>query len=460
MNNLIFYFFITIFSSSVWANNLFYISADGVRVRATPQASARVLGQLDINDQVKQIPPTVSSESDFVQIEIIQTANTIINSDQYFIAKEFLLERPVDYKQFRGRYFVVMNVASEILRLYERICVDQYCYNKMLLESETVVGEDKNNPKDAPGKGRTILGSYRLSGWKKFYEDTLGHYPAWYDDAYPSVPPAGTKKATRWLADKYMPVDANGKRNGKMRGAFGWYTAFLAPEPYGQWIHGTMGWGEDKDYYIQASKKLLPNILFDPRSSGCIRNNNEAIAYLRQFLETGAPIIKIYAQEKVFDPTSPMYQNKTKEWDYVLTKHKIQKAQRAEVIQALGTNSLELDAYWKAKRSGSEIILDPLDPLNEVIEVGKYTMDIHPDASEFVPGERMSRIGRKINRTGNVYGIKSREMSGVFFVDTGLLAYYAHPRTVVEVSGFMDEITPPWMQATPLSATARERHRH
>lgn len=447
MNNLFLYFLITIFSSSVWAQNIFYISANGVRVRAMPNDTARVLGLLNINDQVKKVDATLSLDPNFVQIEIIQTASIIINSDRYFISKNFLLDRAEDYKNFKGRYFVVMNVASEILRLYEKICVDNYCYNKMLFETETVVGEDKKNPKDAPGKGRTILGSYRLTGWKKFYEDAQGHYPAWYNDSYPRLPSAGVKMPRQWILDKYMPKDSNGNRTGKMRGAFGWYTAFLAPEPYGQWIHGTLGWGEDRDYYIQATKKFLPNILFDPRSSGCIRNNNEAIAYLRQFLDTGTPIIKIYAEERIFDPTSPMYKEKTKNWDYVLTKHLIQKAQRDEVIKALGTNSIELDAYWRAKRSGSEIILDPLDPLNEVLEVGSYTMDIHPDATEFIPGERMSRIGRKINRTGNVYGIKSVDMAGVFFVDTGLLVNYNHPRTVLEVSGFKDEITPPWMSA-------------
>lgn len=443
MNRMLLFFIIAIFTTNTWSGERFYISSDSVRVRSAPHESAKIMGFLDTNDQIRQIPHSLISE--FIEIQIVETKNIILPSEKYYIAKEFLLEKPIDYKEFTGKYFVVMNVASEILRLYERICVDNYCYNKMLLETETVVGEDKNNPKDAPGKGRSILGSYRLTGWKKFYEDSAGHYPSWYNDQYPPVPPANTPRPDLWFNKNYMPKDPNGKISGKMRGAFGWYTAFVSPEPYGQWIHGTMGWGEDKDYYIQVTKKLFPNILFDPRSSGCIRNNNEAIAFLRQFLASGAPIIKIYAVEKIYDPTSPRYKDKTAKWDYVITKHSIQKAARNEVIEALGTNSIELDAYWKAKRSGAVILLDPKNPLNEIIEVGTYTMDVHPDAMKFVPGERMSRIGRKLGSNGNVYGIHSKDMSGVFFVDTGTLSNYMHPTKTVEISGFKDEITPPWM---------------
>lgn len=443
-NILIFFLFITSLPSL--AQDILSISANGVRVRSAPTVTAKVLGMLNINDQVRKIQHSSDFIEDFVEIEIVQTRSPILSSEKYFISNQYLADHPTDYKEFKGKYFVVMNVASEMLRVYERICADDFCYNKMLLETETVVGEDKNNPKDAPGKGRSILGSYRLTGWKKFYEDSIGHYPAWYNDSYPPIPSANAQNPAPWFLDKYMPLTADGKINGKIRGAFGWYTAFVAPQPFGQWIHGTIGWGENKDYYIQATKKFLTNILFDPRSSGCIRNNNEAIAYLRQILEIGSPIIKIYAKEQIFDPTLPIYKEEKKEWDYVLTKHAIQQTQKDEVVKALGTTTVELDAYWAAKKSGSGVILDPSDPLNEVLEVGQYTMDIHPDAVEFIPGERMSRLGRKILRSGNVYGIKSKDMSGIFFVDTGMLVNYNHPRAVLEVSGFSDEITPSWMQ--------------
>lgn len=358
----------------------------------------------------------------------------------------FLVEASEDYKKFTGKYFVVLNVASEMLRLYERNCSDERCFNKMILETEVVVGEDQDLPMGATGKGRTILGSYRVIRWQKFYEDGAGHYPAWYNESYPALPPAMVHQPTLWFSEKYMPVSADGKRIGKMRGAFGWYTAFVAPEPYGQWLHGTMGWGADKDYYISSVKNLLINIALDPRSSGCVRNNNEAIAYLREILDVGTPFIKIYAIERAFDPTSPRYTEKFAEWKYILTKNDGLKAGRESVLKSLNISSEDLDNYWKIKQSQSSIILDPSDPLNQVLEVGTYKYDIHPDAVTFIPGERISRYGRKFNRNGNIYGISSRDMSGLFFVDTGILYNYQHPKSVLQVSGFLDEVTPPWME--------------
>ena len=41
-------------------------------------------------------------------------------------------------------------------------------------------------------------------------------------------------------------------------------------------------------------------------------------------------------------------------------------------------------------------------------------------------------------------------MHGVFYIDAGVLEGYAHPDEVLEVSGFPDETTPPWMQYSNL----------
>jgi hypothetical protein len=431
----------------------YYISTNGVRVRSAPEENAPVLGLLDLNDEVRiHNTPSFSlslslslSNDKYVEIQIIKTDSPIISSEKYFIFKEFLLVNPVDYKEFTGKYFIVLNVASETLRLYERNCIDKDCLNKMVMETEIVVGQDKNTPKDAKGKGRSILGSFRVTGWSKFYEDNEGHYPAWYKDGYPEVPKANDHNIGLWFSNQYMPENNDGSKSGKMRGAFGWYTMFLAPKPFGQWVHGTIGWGEDKDYYIKAIKKILPNIFTNPRSSGCARNNNEAIAYLRQMIETGTPVIKIYAEEKIFDPTLSNYPENVVSWKYVLTKNKNLKADREDVLKALGITSAELDRYWETKRLGDVIILDPKDSLNQVLEVGTYNLDNHPDAIAFTPGEKMSKFERKLHRNGNVYGIKSWNMSGVYYVDTGILNNYKHPSVVLESSGFPDEVTPPWM---------------
>lgn len=425
----------------------YYVSADGIRVRSSPEENARVLGLLNLNDEVKIQNSEAILDNKYVEIQIIKTSSSIFSSEKYFIAKEFLLEKPVDYKEFKGKYFIVLNVATETLRLYERSCIEINCSNKMILETEVVVGEDKNTPKDAKGKGRSILGSFRATGWTKFYEDSEGHYPAWYKEGYPDLPKADNHNITLWFSNQYMPENNDGTKSGKMRGAFGWYTMFVGPQSFGQWVHGTIGWGEDKDYYIKATKKMLPNVLSNPRSSGCARNNNEAIAYLRQLVEVGTPVIKIYAQEKLFDPSLKNYPRKVVRWRYVLTKNKTLRADREDVLKTLGITSAELDRYWETKRLGDVVILDPKDPLNQIMEVGTYHLDTHPDTIEFTPGEKMSKFGRKINRKGNVYGVKSWNMSGTYFIDTGTLYNYNHPSEILETGGFPDEVTPPWMMA-------------
>lgn len=428
--------------------SVYFISSNSVRVRSTPDTTtAKILGELSLNDQVKIINPTAIYNNKFIEIQIVKTYDPIVKSEKYFVSAEYLSPKIVDYKEFIGKYFVVVNVATETIRLYERVCADNSCPAKMVMESEVVVGEDVDHPKDEPGKGRSILGSYRVTGWSKFYQDPEGHYPSWYRDGYPMTPPADASW-NDWFSKKVMPLDEKGKPEGKMRGAFGWYTAFVAPEPYGQWTHGTLGWGSDKDKFIKRVKKPLINMVSDPRSSGCTRNNNEAIAFLRNMIDIGAPIVKIYAKEAYLDPTLASYPAPTTQWNYVLTKNRNHAIDRDQVLKLLGINGSDLDAFWQAKVAGGEMILDPKDPLNQVLEVGTYDVDTHPDAIEYTPGEKLGKLARKIGRKGNVYGIKDADMHGVFYVDAGMLEGYAHPSTVVEVSGFADEVTPQWMSIT------------
>jgi hypothetical protein len=248
------------------------------------------------------------------------------------------------------------------------------------------------------------------------------------------------------MSKKFMPLDENGKTEGHMRGAFGWYTAFVAPEPYGQWTHGTIGWGSDKDYFIKQTKKAWVNLLSSPRSSGCTRNNNEAIAFLREIIDIGAPIIKIYAIEAVLDPTLEKYPETHSKWNYILTKNRAQKSDRDSVMKELGLNDQDVDSFWEAKKNGGEAILDPTSPLNQILEVGSYNLDTHPDVISFTPQEKMvGSFSRATGRKGNVYGMKTKEMHGVFYIDAGILSEYAHPNRVLEASGFPDEMTPPWM---------------
>ncbi len=424
--------------------SVYYISANSVKVRSTNDGTGKTLGELNLNDKVKIINPTII-KNNLIEVKIVKTYDPIVKSDRYFVNADILVTKYVDYKDFAGKYFVVVNVATETIRLYERVCLDNSCPHKMIMESEVVVGEDINHPKEEKGKGRSILGSYRVTGWSKFYQDPEGHYPSWYKEGYPDAP-APDARWNAWFSNKVMPLDSTGKPHGTMRGAFGWFTAFVAPEPFGQWTHGTLGWGTDKDKFIKKVKTPLINIISDPRSSGCTRNNNEAIAFLRKMIDVGAPIIKIYAKEEILDPTYKNYPSETSDWNYIMTKNRNHAVDRAEVLKALSILPQDLDAFWEAKRGGGQLILDPKSPLNQVIEAGTYQVDTHPDVTPFTPGEKLTKFTRKLGRTGNVYGIKEASMHGTFYADAGVLDSYAHPDQILEVSGFSDESTPPWMK--------------
>jgi hypothetical protein len=425
-------------------NQIYYINSNSVKVRSTPEDAGKVLGILSLNDNVKIINSQTIYDQKYIEIKILLTYDPVKTSEKYFIAIESLSPIFIDYKEFKDKYFVVVNVATETLRIYERVCPDNSCPHRMILESEIVVGEDIDHPKEEKGKGRSILGSYRITGWSKFYQDPEGHYPSWYRDGYPATPdPDASWK--QWFSKSVMPIDSEGKHHGVMRGAFGWYTAFVAPEPFGQWLHGTLGWGSDHDYYIKRVKKFFINIISDPRSSGCTRNNNEAIAFMRKFLNVGAPVIKIYAKEELLHPDLNSYPERFKSWNYVLTKNKSHAIDREDVLKQLNITSSDLDNFWEVKKGRGEILLDPQSPLNQIIEVGTYNMDIHPDTIDFPAGEKSGKFNRKLGRNGNVYGVKEQNMHGVFYVDAGMLKEYAHPEQILEISGFTDEMTPPWM---------------
>lgn len=434
---------------SVSYSNEYFVAANGLRVRSSAQDTGKVMGLLNLNDKVQVVGDLIDNK--FIEIQIVSSRATMLPAEKYYVVMQYLSQKQIDYKEFTGKYFIVVNVATETLRLYERQCMDNSCPNKMVMETEVVVGEDKNNPASEKGKGRSMLGSYRITGWAKFYQDGEGHYPAWYKEGYP-MPPAIEKNDWKdWFKAKYMPLDANGMTEGKMRGAFGWYTAFVGPNPYNQWTHGTIGWGVDKDQYIQKTKKFMINVVSDPRSSGCTRNNNEAIAFLRQLTEAGTPIIKIYARESLLDPNLAKYRGVSRQWQYIMTKKTGQKADRTEVEKALGLSDSDVTRYWNATRAGGAGVIDPASALNQILEVGTYDLDTQPTVFPFTPRKKVFGKWRATGRNGNVYGLKEEEMStGVYYVDAGFLNGYHHPRAILEVSGFMDEETPPWMRSSLL----------
>lgn len=455
----------------------YYVGQDNLRIRTAGQDAASSAGLLNLGDRVKVLNPEAVSDQGYVEISVVKAANgNVKRADgmRYFIKKEYLSEKLVNYKEVNSKYFVVVNLASETLRLYERMCADNSCPHKMILETEVVVGENKVMSTKEKGKGRTTIGSFRITEWIKFYDDGGGYHPAWYFEGTKSdrkgnstpiaIPPRNSplswfketgisSKLIGFKGEKYM-LDST--PDGSMRGAFGWYTAKVHPEAYGQWTHGTMGWGEDKDMAISRAKGRFVNIISNPRSSGCTRNNNEAIAYIRHMIDIGTPIVKIYAKEAVADASLSRYPDASPvDWSYILTKNtKFHTIEREEVLKALNVSGEDVDAFWKLKREDQFITAEKAGfsskALNNILEVGTYQRDIHPDAFPWNDGK-----SGKV-RTGNVYGIKPQYVKGTFYVDTGMLEGYQpptiknlgenmDPAQLLEFYGFKDEETPPFM---------------
>lgn len=403
---------------------VYHITTNGLNIRSSDSISNNIVGRLMRNDRVRVVNSSENFNDNFVQVEVVATRQEIQPAERYFISFAFMSERPADNRDFNGRYFMVENIATERVRVYERLCPDYSCSHRMVMEAPMVAGEDKNGD-------RSYVGSFRISDWRKFYQDHARNYPSWYDPTFPDVPPPG-RGFRSWLSSSLMP-EINGRRHGVMRGAFGWYTALVEPNANGRWTHGTVGWGADKQEFIDKTKRFLPNLITSPRSSGCTRVDNETVAFLRHLLPVGTPIIRIYAIEQLADPSRREYSPVPTSWDYILTTRGVrvngQTADRAEVL-ASGIQS------------------------HEIIEEGIYTVNQYPTPVEFEDG--LGRFRRRVGERGNVYGVDGSEMRGVFYVDKGILEGYQHPRQLT-VGGFRDEVTPSWMDANQVPFTRHFR---
>lgn len=392
----------------------YFVSINGLRLRSSDNSSTNtnILGTLFRNDEVRVLQNDESLSGNYIKVQVASTKSSAFSKGTVgYLSLKYLLQEKVDHKEFDGKYFAVQNIATERVRVYERVCQDNSCAHKMILEKEVAMGEDKDGE-------RTRVGSFRITDWRKFYQDGKGLYPSWYDPNYPPVP-SPDDGVLDWFKNKYIP-----EGNGEMRGAFGWYAALVGPNHKGQWSHGTIGWGANKDEFITRTKKFFSNLVTSPRSHGCIRSDNETIAYLRQILPVGSPIIRVYAKEKLLDPQRRGYSKARPTWDYILTTRGVrrdgQKADRAEVLASDITN-------------------------DEIIETGTYVIDQWPDVVEFRDYSLFSFM-RKIGDKGNLYNMDPEDMKGTYYIDAGLLEGYQHPKEL-EVGGYHDEVTPDFMNA-------------
>lgn len=387
-----------------------YVQSKRLRVRSTPEVREdNILGVIYRNDLVEVV--RVLEGTSFIEIKVIATASPIKESNHYYVSRKYLSgNKKVVLKPETGDYFMIQNVATEKLRVYQKQCDDGNCIHKMVLETDIAVGE-----KDDSRKKMTRLGYYSIMKWVKFYQDRAGRYPSWYHPDYP-MPPKPGASVTSWTKEKVLPYEG-----AKVRGAFGWYTALVGPFADGQWTHGTLGWGEDKDKYIEATRGFWANLFTDPRSSGCTRTDNESIAYVRELLPVGATLVKIYAKEAYANKERPLYTNKVQKWEYILTK-----------------NGSQQDGQL----AGREGVLAMGTPKAEWLEEGRYKVDIYPNGKNFRSGSQGAISGEN----GNVYGLEKSAMQGVFLVDAGLVVNYAHPQELV-IGGYRDQLLPPYMVA-------------
>lgn len=346
-----------------------------LNARSAPELGDNVIGKLNPNDKVEIVDSQMIGGNNFIGVKVIESSSDVPTDRVVYISADYLNPTRSE-SELNSKVFVVTNIATEKVRVYKRCAPGEGCANKVIFEQDVVNGEDDDGT-------RTDVGTYAVTSWTKFYE--TGPYPAWYRPSYPPVPKPGADRLD-WLSSSVMP---GGK--GDMRGAFGWYTMKVGPNPNGQWMHGTAGWGADKKSFIAFKDSFwggILNIFTSIRSHGCTRIDNESIAFLRQIIPVGSVYVKLYAKEAVRNPRAG---NSMGSWNYIMTKNgygQVNNHQLADRDQVLSSGT----------------------PRGEWIEEGTLSYSTSAKAN-----------------TGDLYGIGDRNFRGVYIVDEGTTVDYQHP---------------------------------
>lgn len=304
----------------------------------------------------------------------------------------------------QSKYFVIQNIATDRTRVYERCFDSANCSHKMILETKTLFGlPSEGSSKQDKERFRTWLGSFKISDWKKFYNDSAKKHAPWWGENFPALPKKGAT-LFQWIDSKYMPK--TGYSEEGTRGAFGWYAAILTPSPDGQWLHGTYGWGADKDKfmdkYVEDGGSAYLNM-----SSGCSRVENRAAAWMNHNLPVGTEIYRVYALEELKDERLSRYpKNRSVEtWNWILTKEKSALTSDADSVRRRGISA------------------------DQILETGSLDLDQYPDKVGIKNRGSTGRNGRSTRDyiDGNNYKISKKDFRGVYLVDEGRLSDYAHP---------------------------------
>ncbi len=312
------------------------------------------------------------------------------------------------------RYIMIQNIATEKMRVYERSTVAGQPH-RLIFETNLIAGEN-----DPAKTRRTALGSYKIEKWIKFYQDNQGLFPSWWDATLTYIPLPGSTLQD-WTQPSLMPK-IDGIPSGLVRGAFGWYTAKIGPNAFAQWTHGTVGWGADQDAFIAISKTQLAQFYSDPRSYGCTRVENRAIAYIQNLLPVGTRVVKVYAAETLADKSLVRYKNQAQEtFEFALTN---------DEVRVENPNSAE-----RAKQVLRQVSEDA------VLETGSYKIDATPNAVPFKKTIGTRNVVNVVNNEANLYDIPEKSFQGEFLVDEGRFVNYKHPREL-RVGGFKDQALP------------------
>ncbi len=295
-----------------------------------------------------------------------------------------------------SKYFIVQNIATEKMRVYERCTTSASCAHRLVFQTDMVAGKISGDK-----SMWTRVGTFKVEKWVKFYEDGAKLYPSWYDDRYPQTPGPGNSFSA-WLEKRYMP---NG--SGEMRGAFGWYAAMVTPNASGQWMHGTIGWGSDEDKYILQTRSFIANVFADPRSHGCTRIENRAVAFAQSFLPAGTDLFRVYALEGMADSQLQSYETQRNpvRFNYILTKEQVRKD---------NPNSISRTAVEARLQSGQI-------QSSDILEEGSYL------ASQYPQGQGLSGKRASSGRSGDTYSLGESAFTGIFLIDEGRFVNYNHP---------------------------------
>ncbi len=399
------------------AGQTVYVAPERLRGRSTPEqnpdASTRLLER---GDQVQIVDPKPVGVDRLVSVQIIeQVPDAPIAQEVIYLPAEYLQTTPVNRTQTvidADRYVVIQNIATEKLRVYEVAPPGQP--NRMVLETDMIAGE--NNPSKTR---RTAVGSYKILSWHKYYQDAANLFPSWYDSLSPSLPLPGASLED-WTQKYFLPKNKSGQPIGLVRGAFGWYTAKIGPRAFTQWTHGTLGWGADGDRFIQLPKSQLAQFYSDPRSFGCTRVENQAIAYLQDLLPVGTKMIKIYAKESARSTAATA--GAATAWEWILTKDEVRS------VNPLSSNR------------AAQLLRDV--PSEQVLEHGVYKIDTTPNAVQFkkeIKGDRLSAV--IVRAEANLYDLNESSFRGEFLVDEGRLVGYSHPKELPK-GGYTDHLLP------------------